>query len=52
MSGFHEAVVVGRGPASLTAGIYLRRAGIDVLLLEKGFNAICRDARDPYPDSV
>ena len=28
--------MVGGGPAGLTAGIYLRRAGIDVLLLEKG----------------
>ena len=36
MGEFHEAVVVGGGPAGLTAGIYLRRAGIDVLLLEKG----------------
>ena len=33
---FHEAIVIGGGPAGLTAGIYLRRAGIDVLLLEKG----------------
>ena len=36
MGEFHEAIVVGGGPAGLTAGIYLRRAGIDVLLLEKG----------------
>ncbi len=36
MGRLHEAVVVGGGPAGLTAGIYLRRAGIDVLLLEKG----------------
>jgi thioredoxin reductase (NADPH) len=36
MSEFHEAIVIGGGPAGLTAGIYLRRAGIDVLLLEKG----------------
>ena len=36
MGTFHDAVVVGGGPAGLTAGIYLRRAGIDVLLLEKG----------------
>ncbi len=31
----HEAIVVGGGPAGLTAGIYLMRAGIDALLLEK-----------------
>jgi thioredoxin reductase (NADPH) len=36
MSQFHEAIIVGGGPAGLTAGIYLRRAGIDALLLEKG----------------
>jgi thioredoxin reductase (NADPH) len=36
MNEFHEAIIVGGGPAGLTAGIYLRRAGIDVLLLEKG----------------
>jgi thioredoxin reductase (NADPH) len=36
MSEFHEAIIVGGGPAGLTAGIYLRRAGIDVILLEKG----------------
>jgi thioredoxin reductase (NADPH) len=36
MNEFHEAIIVGGGPAGLTAGIYLRRAGIDALLLEKG----------------
>lgn len=35
MSEYHEAIIVGGGPAGLTAGIYLMRAGIDVLLLEK-----------------
>jgi len=32
---FHEAVIIGGGPAGLTAGLYLMRAGIDALLLEK-----------------
>jgi len=32
---FHEAIIIGGGPAGLTAGIYLMRAGIDTLLLEK-----------------
>jgi thioredoxin reductase (NADPH) len=35
VSEFHEAIIVGGGPAGLTAGIYLMRAGIDTLLLEK-----------------
>jgi hypothetical protein len=36
MGEFHEAIVAGGWPAGLTAGIYLRREGIDALLLEKG----------------
>jgi thioredoxin reductase (NADPH) len=32
----HEAVIIGGGPAGLTAGIYLMRAGIDAVLLERG----------------
>ena len=37
MSGqFHEAVIIGAGPAGLTAGIYLRRVGIDSVLVERG----------------
>ena len=35
MSEYHEAIVIGGGPAGLTAGLYLMRAGIDTLLLEK-----------------
>jgi len=31
-----ELVIIGAGPAGLTAAIYGRRAGLDVLLLEKG----------------
>ena len=36
MSEFKEAVIVGSGPAGLTSGIYLMRAGIDTILIEKG----------------
>ena len=42
MKEFHEAVVIGGGPAGLTAGIYLMRAGIDALLIEQGVSG--RDA--------
>lgn len=31
----HEAVIIGGGPAGMTAGLYLMRGGIDSLLLEK-----------------
>lgn len=31
-----ELVIIGAGPAGLTSAIYGRRAGLDVLLLEKG----------------
>ena len=36
MGEFHQAVILGGGPAGLTAGIYLMRAGIETLLLERG----------------
>lgn len=36
MSEFHEVVVVGGGPAGLTAGIYLMRAGLNAILVEQG----------------
>ena len=32
----HELVVIGAGPAGASAGIYARRAGLNVLLLESG----------------
>lgn len=30
-----DVIVIGAGPAGITAGIYLKRAGLDVLLIEK-----------------
>jgi len=35
VSEYHEAIIIGGGPAGLTAGLYLMRAGVDALLLEK-----------------
>jgi len=35
VSEFHEAIIIGSGPAGLTAEIYLMRAGIDTILIEK-----------------
>ena len=32
----HELVIIGAGPAGASAGIYARRAGLNVLLLESG----------------
>ena len=52
MKEFHEAVIIGGGPAGLTAGIYLMRAGIDTLLLEKmipGGTPVNTDHIENYP---
>ena len=35
MPGSCEAVIIGGGPAGLTAGLYLKRAGIETVLLER-----------------
>ena len=32
----HDVIIIGGGPAGLTAGIYTSREGLDALLLEKG----------------
>lgn len=32
----HELIILGGGPAGLTAAIYAKRSGVDTLLLEKG----------------
>ena len=48
----YDVIIVGGGPAGLTAGIYLSRARMDILLLEKlmpGGQAILTDTIENYP---
>ena len=33
----YDMIIVGSGPAGLTAGIYGKRAGLKVVILESGF---------------
>ena len=31
-----KCIIIGAGPAGMSAGLYLKRAGIDVLIIEEG----------------
>jgi len=54
----YELVVIGGGPAGLTAGLYASRARLDCLLIEKGLvggqiaNAEQVDNYPGFPDGV
>ncbi|MEA2021935.1 MAG: FAD-dependent oxidoreductase, partial [Candidatus Caldatribacteriota bacterium] len=48
----YDAIIIGGGPAGLTAGIYLSRARMNTLLLEKlspGGQAILTEIIENYP---
>ncbi len=40
-----QAIVVGKGPAGISAAIYLKRAGIDVAVIGKGLGSLERSER-------
>ncbi|MCE7735939.1 MAG: FAD-dependent oxidoreductase [Candidatus Heimdallarchaeota archaeon] len=49
---FHDVLIVGGGPAGLTAGLYLARDGYDVAVIEKGSlggQASYTEKLDNYP---
>ena len=48
----HELIIVGGGPAGLTAGLYAARGELDAVLLEKGLTGgqlLITDLIDDYP---
>ncbi|UCC48885.1 MAG: thioredoxin-disulfide reductase [Gemmatimonadota bacterium] len=48
----HELVIVGAGPAGLTAGMYAKRAALDAVLLERGLpggQLLNTELIDDYP---
>jgi thioredoxin reductase (NADPH) len=55
MSELFDLVIIGGGPAGLTAGIYGARAGLSTLILEKlspGGQAVTTDILENYPGFV
>ena len=58
MSKRHEVIIIGGGPAGLTAGLYTSRAGLNTLLIERGIfggqivNASQIDNYPGFPEGV
>ncbi|MFO7802311.1 MAG: FAD-binding protein, partial [Desulfovermiculus sp.] len=50
----HDLIIVGGGPAGLTAGIYAKRAALDTVLIEKGVPGIFAvgDLRKKYANQI
>ena len=38
----YDVIIIGGGPAGITAGIYIKRAGFKVLIISKGEGALTR----------
>lgn len=52
MSSFYDVIIVGSGPAGLSAGLYTSRAGLSTLILEKemmGGELMNRETIENYP---
>ena len=52
MSGIREVIIIGAGPAGLTAGLYTCRARLSTLIIEKetiGGELMNRDLIENYP---
>lgn len=45
----YDAIIIGKGPAGITAGLYIKRAGFNVLIIGKDGGALVKtDAIDNY----